>query len=107
MSAIVERNWEGESGSFYRYRVCLLEMKPDPVPGNFIFAYPVGGAWLPVLIGQSDNLAEQLADQEQMRCARLGGATHLHLHEGIGDVEAQRREMTDLVRKWRPACNRD
>ncbi len=98
--------WEGQSGKDYGYWVHRIGTSFNEVAGNFIYAKLAGpNEWLPVFIGQTDNLNNCAADQEKYQCARQNGATHIHIHTTKGGEASRVKEAEDLVSKWSPPCN--
>ena len=98
--------WVGRSGSRYAYEVHPLGTPMRAVPGNYGFAKVAGGRWVPLYFGQTFNLRDRLENHERERCARMSGATHIHVHANGGGEAARRREEGDLIGGHSPHCNR-
>ena len=100
--------WEGLSGTKYGYWISPIDSSWKQAPGNYIFAKetsPGSNRWLPVYIGQSEDLADRFSHHEKADCAIRNGATHIHNHTSSPDVAVRCAEEADLIKKWQPVCN--
>ncbi|MBI4474508.1 MAG: hypothetical protein HY646_17695 [Acidobacteria bacterium] len=98
--------WEGQSGKEYGFWIHRVGSSFFNKPGNYIYAKKVGdNEWLALYIGQTENLEECGADNEQHQCARRNGATHVHIHTTPRGEAARTDEQRDLIAKWSPPCN--
>jgi hypothetical protein len=106
MSDVPTINWQGKSGTQYRYWIYPIETTFKEESGNYIFAKQTRpGYWAPCYIGQTKNLGDRLGNHEKEACAKRSGATHIHVH-GNGNGETHRKaEEKDLILKWQPPCN--
>lgn len=99
-------DWEGRSGTKYKYWIHPIGTLFKEAPGNYIFAKEIRpGYWSPVYIGQTKNLSDRLADHEKGACAKRGGATHLHVHTNGSGERSRLTEEADLITRWKPPCN--
>lgn len=100
-----EIHWPGQSGTKYLYYIHPLNTAFVPKPGNYLYAKETRpGYWVPVYIGQTDNLRDRLSNHEKEACARHNGATHIHAHASGGET-ARLAEEADLIARWQPTCN--
>lgn len=98
--------WTGQSGQKYRYAVYLFGTAFGPGPANYIFAREIRvGHYLPVFIGQTDDLSEPFDNHLAMQCIRLNRATHIHVRHAAQREELRRAERSDLIAVWNPPCN--
>jgi len=98
--------WSGKSGRSYVYRIYQLPPRMKRLAGNYIFAKRTEiGGWLPVYIGQTDDLSKGPRRDPPLECVRANGATHLHAHAHDGDQAARRLEVDDLLELWSPPCS--
>ena len=100
--------WSGASGRQYKYWTYPINTEFKECPANYIFAKEVSpGRWMPVYIGETENLKQRMTNHERKPCALRNGATHLHAHTSSDDVDIRRAEESDLIQKWDPVCNRE
>jgi len=106
-SAPASHEWQGESGSKYKYWMFPLDTRFDAEPGNFIYAaIDAHGRWQALYIGQSDNLeANLVAGNPRTSNALSQGATHIHVHKSSEYGLTRKVEQEDLVKKHKPICN--
>ncbi len=98
-------DWQGRSGRTYRYWVHQLPPNFKPESGNYIFAKrDTYGRWVPVYIGQTEDLSDRFADHHASACIDRNGATHIHAHTN-GDKNARVYEERDLIENYNPVCN--
>lgn len=97
--------WPGKSGKKYNYHVYPIGTNFVAQPGNYIFAKKnAKGYWVPVYIGQTDNLQRRLSNHNEAACVRRNGGTHVHAHLNV--IERDRlAEEKDLIQYWKPPCN--
>jgi len=99
-------NWPGESGKTYKYYIHPLGTQLVAKPGNYAFAKQLtNGNWVSLYFGETQDLDSRFDGHHKIDCAKKNGATHLHAHLNDGSNQVRRDEETDLVRKWKPACN--
>jgi hypothetical protein len=99
-------DWTGQSGAAYRYHVYPTGTQFSAKPGNYCFAKEVSpGRYVPLYFGQTGNLSERFDSHHKMPCARAHGVTHIMAHLNESGEAARLREESDLVAKWKPACN--
>jgi len=97
--------WPGKSGQEYTYWIYPINSSFKEEGGNYIFAKEtVPKKWIPVYIGQTENLNERLENHEKETCAKRNGATHIHAHIN-NDKNARLVEEKDLIIRWQPVCN--
>ena len=96
--------WQGHSGHTYEYLIAhLTESYPD-IPGNYIFAERTGADWRAIYIGETESLKTRLIQShEKWDCARLRGATHIHIRTNHDD-SARLEEERDLIAQHGQIC---
>lgn len=98
--------WPGQSGREYVYWIYPIGTSFKELPGNYVFARESRpGYWVPVYMGQTENLNQRLENHEKEACARRNGATHIHAHTNSAGEASRRAEERDLVTRWKPVCN--
>ena len=101
--------WKGKSGIEYEYTACYLETGGEFFPGaaNYVFAREVEpNKFVPVYIGETDDLSRLFDDHHMMRFIERHKATHICVRDsGRSEVERQ-QEKKDLLDYWRPALQR-
>jgi hypothetical protein len=81
--------WKGATGRRYCFQVHALPLaRPPRKPGIYLFCRAASPGWEPVDVGQTENLAEELA--------RPRAATHVHLHIRLAGFDARVEEEADL-----------
>lgn len=101
-------DWPGQSGSTYRYWFIdqLTAENLQAVGGNYMFVKKLpNGNWLPVYIGQADDLKARLPGHERLEDARRAGATHAMGHTTPAGEKARLAEERDLIQHWTPTLN--
>jgi hypothetical protein len=74
--------------------------------GNYIYAKETTpNRWRPIYIGQTSSLMDRLVDHEKETCAKRHGATHIHAHTSSSSEQVRKREESDLILNYSPACN--
>lgn len=102
---ILTINWPGNSGKQYKYWIYKLSRNFAKEPGNYIFAIETEpGLWVPVYIGQTEDLSERFEDHHKAACISRNGATHIHANTN-NSKQARLAEESDLVARWNPPCN--
>jgi excinuclease UvrABC nuclease subunit len=101
-------DWPGQSGSTYRYwpLLSLEAASIKPEAGNYMFVKALAnGNYLPVYIGQADNLRTRLPNHERMQDAIKAGATLVYAHTNSAAESARLNEEQDLIQRWNPVLN--
>ena len=101
-----QSTWMGQSREQYTYIVRCWPGRPIRGPGNFIFTRSTGHrhGWIPVLIGECENLSA-LNDHVLHRAGPDRFiVSHIHYRLNLDPVSRQ-REVADLVELWIPAAN--
>ncbi len=98
-------NWVGASGKSYIHYSYPIDIDFGAKPGNYIFARWTGSTWVPLYIGQTEDLSNRFDNHHKIDLAKRHGATHIHAHANENGERARLAEETDLVKKWNPACN--
>ena len=99
-------DWKGISGKEYRYRIYPIGTTFKKVPGNYVFAKETKqGTFLPIYIGETDDLSERFDNHHKMPCVVENGATHITVHVGETSATVRRTEEKDLREKYNPICN--
>lgn len=98
--------WTGASGATYNYWVYPVGQPLKGEAGNYIFArLDERRRWVPVYIGQTNDLSERFDYHHAMDCIRRNGATHIHAHLNH-DARARLSEETDLRASHWTSCNK-
>lgn len=93
--------WLGASGRRYCFQVALLDSAAPPMqPGVFIYCRQDGSGWVPLALGQVEDLATEHRAGSARFVATQAGATHLHLHVRLAGVEARVEEEVDLAESF-------
>ena len=67
-------NWPGASGRSYLYHVYLFGTALKPEAGNYIYAkLNSQNQWVPLYIGETDDLQERVATHEKRECVKQNG----------------------------------
>lgn len=99
--------WPGASGKTYKYWYYPYGSALKAEPGNYIFAKQnAEGRWVPLYIGQTDDLKARVADHEKRKCALDNGCTHIHAHISSADEGIRLAEETDLRHNYSTPCNK-
>jgi len=97
--------WKDKSRTSHRFWIYPRGTKfNEPCPGIYIYARETSPhKWIPIYIGQTENVNVGLTDHEQ-ECVYRNGATHVHVT--IVTSEKSRLAITnDLIEQWKPVCN--
>jgi len=106
MSTSNEINWPGASRNQYKYWIAEMGSSFKEEAGNYIFAKRnAQGQWVPVYIGQAENLHERLSNHNKEDCALKNGATHIHTHTNAAGEAARLAEEKDLLLNFNTPCN--
>lgn len=98
--------WAGQSGQKYRYTVYMFGTVFGPGPANYIFAREARpGQFIPIYIGQTNDLSEPLDDHVALECMKHERVTHIHVRHTDTREEVRRAERSDLISAWHPPCN--
>lgn len=99
-------DWEGISGKKYSYGIYPIGTTFKKVPGNYVFAKETKqNTFLPIYIGETEDLSERFDNHHKMPCIKRNGATHITVHVGESSTTVRRAEEKDLIDKYNPACN--
>jgi hypothetical protein len=100
-------DWQSQSGSTYRYWLITLTAEAiQAVAGNYMFVKKLAnGNFLPVYIGQADNLRVRLPSHERWDDAVRAGAMHAMAHTTPTGEKARLAEERDLIQYWKPMLN--
>jgi hypothetical protein len=77
----------------------------NPISGNYMFVRRSGLNWLPIYIGQAENLKIRLPNHERLRDAISAGATRVMAHATPGGEWVRLAEEKDLIEQWHPVLN--
>jgi hypothetical protein len=98
--------WTGQSGQKYRYTVYMFGTAFGPGPANFIYARELrAGQYVPVYIGQTQDLSEPFEEPLALECMKQSRVTHIHVRHSDNREEVRRAERSDLISIWNPPCN--
>jgi hypothetical protein len=59
------------------------------------------GNWLPVYIGQADDLCSRLPNHDRLAEAKLAGATQVMAHTTPAGEQVRLDEERDLIQYWK------
>jgi uncharacterized coiled-coil protein SlyX len=98
--------WKDKSGTSHRFWIYPRGTKfNEPCPGIYIYARETSPhKWIPIYIGQTENLNVRLTNHEQQECVDQNGATHIH----VSIITNEKSRFTiekDLIEQWKPVCN--
>lgn len=96
--------WPGASGKSYTYYIYAIGASLKAEAGNYIFARAESNTYVPIYIGETENLSERFDKHHKKDCIEAEGATHIHAHLNA-DEQARLAEESDLIAKWKPPCN--
>ena len=98
--------WKDKSGTSHRFWIYPRGTKfNEPCPGIYIYARETSPhKWIPIYIGQTENVNVRLTNHQQRECVDQNGATHIHV--SIITREKSRLAIEkDLIEQWKPVCN--
>jgi hypothetical protein len=98
--------WKDKSGTSHRFWIYPRGTKfNEPCPGIYIYARETSPhKWIPIYIGQTENVNVRLANHGQQERVDQNGATHIHV--SIITPEKSRLAIEkDLIEQWKPVCN--
>ena len=101
--------WRDKRGKTYSHEIFPIGSDFPSFPGNYILAREDLTGWVALYIGHTQDLRSrlrQLALHEGHVCAIRRGVTHVHIFFGYDGEQAMQRIESDLVERYRPACNR-
>jgi hypothetical protein len=99
--------WKDKSGREHRFWIYRRGTRfNEPCPGIYIYARETSPhKWVPIYIGQTQNVNVRLTKREQRECVDKHGATNIHV--SIVTSEKSRVAIAkDLIEQWKPLCNR-
>ena len=98
--------WKDKSGTSHRFWIYPPGTKfNEPCPGIYIYARETSPhKWIPIYIGQTENVNVRLTNHEQQERVDQNGATHIHVSI-ITDDKSRPAIEKDLIQQWKPVCN--
>ncbi len=107
MNKSLQIYWKDKSGTSHRFWIYPRGTKfNEPCPGIYIYARETSPhQWIPIYIGQTQNVNVRLANHEQQECVDRNGATHIHVSI-ITDERSRLAIEKDLIQQWKPVGNR-
>ena len=98
--------WKDKAGTSHRFWIYPRGTKfNEPCPGIYIYARETSPhKWVPIYIGQTENVNLRLANHEQRECVDQNSATHIHVSI-ITDEKSRLATEKDLIEQWKPVCN--
>ena len=98
--------WKDKSGTSHRFWIYRRGTKfNEPCPGIYIYARETSPhKWIPIYIGQTENLNVRLTNDEQQECVDQNGATHIHV-KTVTDEKSRFTIEKELIQQWTPVCN--
>lgn len=103
---IESTEWPGHSGESYTYYVYEWPTAFRSVPGNYVFCKLVNSEWVPVHVGETEDLANLFDDHPAMACLKKNGATHIHARANKAGEQARLAEEADIRRNFEAPCNK-
>jgi hypothetical protein len=80
------------------------------IPGVYIFCYWTPAGWVPVYVGETDDLSRRLGDgltdHHRLEDIKGVGATHISAVGIAGDRTRRLDVETDLRQHLNPPCNK-
>ena len=92
MSADATVHLTGVSGRSYSYLAFPITARFKPKPGNVVVVRKEGQAYLPLLVGETDDLAAYAGLPMVRACILHQGATHLCIHGSAVGPELRQAE---------------
>ena len=98
--------WKDKSGTRRRFWIYPRGTKfNEPCPGIYIYARETSPhKWIPIYIGQTENVNVRLTNHEQQECVDENGATHIHVSI-ITNEKSRLAIEKALIQQWKPVCN--
>ena len=98
--------WKDKSGSSHRFWIYPRGTKfNEPCPGIYIYAKETSPhKWIPIYIGQAENVNVRLTNHEQRERVDQNGAAYIHVSI-ITDEKSRLTLEKDLLEQWKPVCN--
>jgi predicted GIY-YIG superfamily endonuclease len=98
--------WPGASGKTYAYEIYPFECSLKAEAGNYIYSKQnAQGLWVPLYIGETEDLDHRVSTHEKRECVRRNGVTHIHAHLTPGGLSARLAEETDIRKNFGTPCN--
>jgi hypothetical protein len=106
MNKSLEIYWKDKSGTRHRFWIYRRGTKfKEPRPGIYIHARETSPhKWIPIYIGQTENVNVRLTNHKQQACIDQNGATHIHVSI-IANQKSRLAIEKDLIQQWKPVCN--
>jgi predicted GIY-YIG superfamily endonuclease len=106
MNKSLEIYWKDKSAVGHRFWIYRRGTKfNEPCPGIYIYARETSPhKWIPIYIGQTENVNVRLTNHEQQKCVDQNGATHVHVSI-VTDEKSRLAIEKDLIQQWKPVCN--
>ncbi len=98
--------WKDKSGTRHKFWIYPRGTKfNEPCPGIYIYARETAPhKWIPIYIGQTENVNVGLTNHEQQECVDQNGATHIHVSI-VANEKSRLAIEKDLIQQWKPVCN--
>ena len=98
--------WKDKSGTRHKFWIYPRGTRfNEPCPGIYIYARETSPhKWIPIYIGQTENVNVRLTNHEQQECVDQNGATHIHVSI-ITNEKSRLAIENDLIQQWKPVCN--
>lgn len=98
----------GQSGKTYKYRVYEMGTKFKQVPANYVVLKKSAtrDKWGLVYAGETDDLSVRFEEHPKILCMRNNDASHIAVHGGSQERTVRLQEVSDIIEKWTPICNR-
>lgn len=95
----------GKSGKAYLFRIFHKDVEFESGAAVYIFLKKTGEEYIPLYIGQTQNIGDRFEGHDRKKCAARYGWTHIALHQEISHAARLQKE-TDLRHKYQTPCNR-
>jgi hypothetical protein len=102
MSAL---NLPGSAGISYDYDAYDMDGQWNDAPGNYAFAYLLGGFWYLVYVGQCDSFSRRIPSHERWAEAVRRGATHVLAQTNTAGELARLTQERDIISRYHPTMN--
>lgn len=105
MSADATVHLTGASGRSYSYLAFPITARFKAKPGNVVVVRKEGQVYLPLLVGETENLAAYTGLPMVRACILQQGATHVCIHGSTVAPELRQAEARDLEVSLQPPGN--
>ena len=105
MAQIATVTFQGASGNKYDFTAYTTDTQFNEVGAVYIFTKEDNRSYIPLYIGQTDNLGERIPNHEKWSCVKQNGV-NFSICAMVESSEFSRREIErDLLEMRNPPCN--